>query len=98
MLEVAYVIDDGNALLETHFALQIWEKNADAKALEINRYSERRDALSQIEISTMQAVKQLEAELKGAIIVGANPQFDIAFLRQFLWRHAQREGKTSTSF
>ena len=97
VLEVAYVrvdLDDANSDSETHFSLPIDVMAADQKALQINKYYERADELFQIRTTPMRAAAKLLVELEGYMIVGANPTFDITFLRSLLDRYALGEPPT----
>lgn len=82
IMEVAAIVredDPGKADREIHFSLPIVERLADAKALEINGYHDRRDELNAIQINRLEAAELL-APLKGALVVGNNIQFDLRFI------------------
>lgn len=67
-----------------HFARRINEWTADAKALEVNRYAERKEELRRLNLSDDVAKKRIEARFEGALIVGNNVQFDLRFIEIFL--------------
>lgn len=87
VLEVAYILEWPNgSIATTHFSLPISERNADQRALDVNGYWRRRDELMAIELAPKAAAAKLQRELGDCLIVGANPAFDTAFLRQFIWQ------------
>jgi DNA polymerase III alpha subunit (gram-positive type) len=64
-------------------------ETADAKALEIGRFTSRYPAEPIAPYTTLESMvaMQLHDSLSGAVLVGANPQFDAAFLLAMLQRH-----------
>lgn len=63
-----------------------WIKRAAPEAFSINRYFERRVYRSQLDAKTTRARwRELAEMLDGAIVCGANPWFDTAFLDPILW-------------
>lgn len=70
--------------LSVHFSLPIDEQLASEKALEVNRYDERRDELKVIEVAEPFAARILYGNLRDAIVIGNNVQFDLRFIEQFL--------------
>ena len=73
-----------NVDYEEHFSLPISEERADAKALEINKYAERRQLLSLIEIDSAKAAEGLREVLADALVVGNNVQFDLRFIERLI--------------
>lgn len=69
-----------------HFALPINEITASAKALEVNRYFERKDELKAITVSEQLALNYFQRGLGGKVVVGNNVQFDLRFIEAFLRR------------
>lgn len=67
-----------------HCALEIDLARADAKALEINRYEERRDELDDLLVPHEEAALTIHDRLEGCLVVGNNVGFDLAFLREYL--------------
>lgn len=57
---------------------------ADAKALEVNRYHERRDDFETED--HWQIARDLQLWTDEAVIVGANPYFDLRFVKRFMTR------------
>jgi DNA polymerase III epsilon subunit-like protein len=88
ILEAAAVVrDDGSWLTgETviHFSLPITPARADDRALEVNKYEERKEALEAAQITHGEAKSRLYDALKGALVVGNNVQFDLRFIEQLL--------------
>lgn len=84
MWEVAFAVDDGE-IVTMHKPL-LREHRAEKIALEMNRYHERLDFKA-----NPWRTHVLREALAGATIVGANPAFDTAFLREYLdgaiWHH-----------
>lgn len=73
---------DGDGLVFTPAVPVDWLGEADFDALSLNRYFERRlwqDEYSQAD--TEASLQDLGELLDGAIFAGANPAFDVAFLR-----------------
>lgn len=70
--------------IDLHFSLNINPDRANAKALEVNRYWERRDELGAMQISDGVAANLLWTTLRDAVVVGNNVQFDLRFIEQFL--------------
>lgn len=81
ILEAALVFENAEYI---HFSLPITRSTADEKALEINRYHERKDALDEIQIAKMSAVEIFMEVLTGALVVGNNVQFDLRFVEQLI--------------
>lgn len=73
-----------------NFSLPIIESLASPKALEVNRYHERRDQLRKDRLHPILAENVLRDALAGAVVVGNNPQFDLRFIEQWFaantWR------------
>lgn len=67
-----------------HFSLPIDLTVADEKALEINKFAERRIALQGLMREPEWAKEMLARRLDGALVVGNNVQFDLRFIEQFL--------------
>lgn len=89
VLEVAYLRNVGSNftaadVATTHFSKPINLDEADEQALRINKYHDREPELKQIEIPWRLAAAKIAVELDGHMIVGANPTFDITFLRILL--------------
>ena len=67
-----------------HFALPCDLAHASDKALEINRYWERRSELHEAEISHVQARELLTETLEGATVIGNAVSFDLRFIENLL--------------
>lgn len=78
----------------------VYLQTADPISLQVGRYYERREAfaLSGLEVTRVPdktLAKALAVQLAGAVVVGINPGFDLAFLERFLstqgecgaWKH-----------
>ncbi len=90
ILEIAYLREAKRPgpVVATHFSMQIDEHAANPKALEVNRYWERKLDLLDIRLPWSPAAYKLVSELKDHIIVGNNPTFDLTFLTHFLGKWA----------
>lgn len=97
ILEVAFIVRNpepsptATDMLETtfHFALNINERHADERALEVNRYWERwKKPVNEGGFPAVQtdewAAGVFLNHLRDAIIVGNNVQFDVRFIERFL--------------
>lgn len=73
---------------EVTFSLNIDPLAAEPRALEVNRYEERKDALAEAQVPDSFASRILFGTLKDAIVIGNNPQFDLRFIEAFLRRNA----------
>lgn len=98
IMEVAYITrelkdpDKGDVCgfvpdQETHFSLYFDPQRADMKALEVNRYYARQRELEAIRLDQWHAVEKMVRDLRGVVIVGNNPQFDLRFIERFLINH-----------
>ena len=95
ILEVAFIIRDPQptrpewAETTFHFSLNIHPRHADKRALEVNRYWERRDkpradgGLPAAQPDEW-AARVFLSQLQDAIVVGNNIQFDLRFIERFL--------------
>lgn len=87
LLEVAVITRKNDVAVtdvQLHFSLPIDLDRANDRALEINRYHERRKELAFIEIAPSTARLSLEAALSGCVVIGNNVGFDLRFIKQFL--------------
>ena len=82
--EIAYAVEDGPIFTAS---VRHSLRNADDKALEIGHYHER----CYVDPFALTFEITVQEALRGATIVGANPAFDAAFLRerwcQSMWHH-----------
>lgn len=78
--EIAFAIDDGPIMSST---VSHGLRNADPKALEINRYNDRVDRrkLAYPRVAAMEFEAGVLRALEGSTLVGANPAFDAGFLQ-----------------
>lgn len=94
--EIALILrePDEEADAEFRWTVEPDLATADPKALEIGRYWERTMRLSNPRFDaefydSADAARELAHLLVGAVVVGANPAFDQAFLTRWLRRHGQ---------
>lgn len=85
ILEVGIVLEPEGQIV--HFSLPITEAAASPKALEVNRYYERRDELKAIEMNGYDGARLLHDSLKDRILVVNNTPFDTSFVAELLHQY-----------
>jgi DNA polymerase III epsilon subunit-like protein len=89
LLEVGMIVrEPGAPDREVNFSLKIDIARAEGRALEVNGYFKRHIALKEVEVTPAKATALFTVHLDGALVVGNNPQFDLRFIEQFLYRSA----------
>lgn len=91
ILEVGIVLENPETTLErVDFSLPVDLRRADAKALAVNHAVERAAELEAKQMPATSAAYMLTDKLAGAVFIGNNPQFDAAFLTEFLRKNGER--------